>query len=85
MELIQREWNLQHFGSPSYIWESKLRTVRAALKKCMKEGFEDLNKQKINLQREIAAMQFRLEVEEMSTEQLKQEREMNIRILKVAR
>ena len=51
----------------------------------MKEGFEDLNKQKINLQRELAAMQLRMEVEEVSTEHLKQERELNIRILKATR
>ena len=71
MELIQREWNLQHFGSPSYIWESKLRTMRAALKKWVKEGFEDPNKQKINLQRELGTMESIMEVEEVSLEHLK--------------
>ena len=71
MELIQREWNLQHFVSPSYIWESKLRTVRAALKKWVKEGFEDPNKQKINLQRNLIAMHLKMEVEEVFTKNLK--------------
>ena len=33
MELIQREWKLQHFGSPNYIWESNLRAIRSSLKK----------------------------------------------------
>ena len=59
--------------------------MRETLKKWVKEGFEDPNKKKINLQRELEALQFRMEVEEVSTEHLKQERELNIIIIKAAR
>ena len=85
MELIQREWNLQHFGSPNYIWESKLRLVRETLKKWVKEGFENPNKQKIILQSDLAAMHLRMEVEEVFIEHLKQEKDMNIIIRKATR
>ena len=71
MELIQREWNTQHLGSPGYIWDSKLRTMKDALNKWVKEEFEEPNKQKINLQRELAALQYIMEVEEVSTKHLK--------------
>ena len=81
MELIQREWNIQHDKSPSYIWESKLRSARAALKKWVKEYFENPNKKKIKLQSELAAMQSRMEVDEVNPTHLKQEKELNIRIL----
>ena len=81
MELIQREWNLQHFRSRSYFWESKLRTVRATLNKWVKEGFESPNKHKIKLQGELATMQSRMEVDEVNPTHLKQEKELNIRIL----
>ena len=59
--------------------------MRASLKKWVKEGFEDPNKQKINLQKDLVAMHLKMEVEEVSTEHLKQERELSIRILKAAR
>ena len=85
MELIQREWNTYHFGSPSYIWESKLRAVKVALKKWAKEDFVDPIKQKISLQRQLAALQSRMEVEEVSIKHLKQEKELNLRILKASR
>ena len=85
MELIQRKWNTHHFGSPSYIWESKLRAMKVALKKWAKEDFEEPTKQKISSKRDLAALQRRMEVEELSTKHLKQEKELNLRILKAAR
>ena len=59
--------------------------MKAALKKWVKEDFEELDKQKINLHRELTAMQYIMEVEEVSPEHLKQEKELNIRILKATR
>ena len=85
LDLIQREWNLQHYGSLSYIWESKLRSARAALKKWVKEYFENPNKKKIKLQSELAAMQSRMEVGEMAPTHLKQEKELCTKILNAAR
>ena len=64
---------------------SKFRIVKDALKKWVKEDFEELDKQKINLQRELTAMQYIMEEEEVSPKHLKQEKELNIIILKAAR
>ena len=59
--------------------------MKVALKKWVKEDFEETTKQKICLQRDLGALQSMMEVEEVSTKHLKQEKELNIRILKVAR
>ena len=85
MELIQRKQNTHHFRSPSYIWESKLRAMKVALKKWAKEDFEEPTKQKISLQRDLAALQSSMQVEVVSTKHLKQEKELNIIILKDAK
>ena len=59
--------------------------MKVALKKWARKDFEEPTKQKINLQRDLAALQSIMEVEEVSTKHLKQEKELNIIILKVAR
>ena len=57
----------------------------STLNKWVKEDFENPNKQKIKLQSEFATMQSRMEVEEVYPAHLKQEKELKIIILKVAR
>ena len=59
--------------------------MRVALNKWVKEYFEDPNNQKINLQRELQAMQSRMEVGEVTLAHLKQEKELNTKILNAAR
>ena len=59
--------------------------MKASLKKWVKEDFEEPTKQKISLQRDLAALQSKMEVEEVSTKHLKQEKELDLRILKAVR
>ena len=74
LSLIQEEWNLQYFGSPNYIWESKLRSMRSSLKRWIKEGFKNPNQHKIELQIDLATLQSRMEVDEVTPTFLSQER-----------
>ena len=59
--------------------------MKVALKKRVKEDFEEPTKQKISLQRDSAALQRKMEVEELTTKHLKQEKELNLKILKAIR
>ena len=69
--LIQREWNLQHYEPPNYIWESKLISLQYALKRWVKKGFKNPNNHKIKLQIDLATLQSRMEVDEVTPVYLK--------------
>ena len=59
--------------------------MRSALKRWVKEGFKNPNDHKIKLQSDLATLQSRMEVDEVTPAYLKQEKEMNIKILNVAK
>ena len=83
--LIQGEWNLQHYESPNYSWESKLRSVRYSSKKWVKEDFKNPNSHKIKLQSDLAAIQSRMKANEVTPMNLKQGKELNTKILNASR
>ena len=78
---------MEHTSSwiPRLHLDSNLRAVKYSLKKLVKEEFEEPTKQKIFLQRDLATLKSIMDIEEVSTKHLKQEKEINIRILKATR
>ena len=84
-EIVQKAWNSNIYGSPSYIWESKLREVHYALKKWEKVSFKGPTLQQNQIQEDLATLQRKMEREEVITHYLNQEKEMNMRILKAER
>ena len=83
--LIQKEWNLQYFESPSYIWESKLRSVWSSLKRWVKAGFKNPSHHKIKLQNDLATLQSHMKVDEVTPAFLSQAKELSMKFLNVAR
>ena len=59
--------------------------MRSSLKRWIKEGFKNPNQHKIELQIDLATLQSCMEVDEVTPAFLSQEKEMNMKILSVAR
>ena len=85
MEIIQGAWNSNIHGSPSYIWESKLKATRLALKNWAKLSFKGPTFQKKQIQDDLVTFQKRMEDEEVTLVALNQEKELNMRMLRVSK
>ena len=81
MEIIQEAWNSKIFGSPSYIWESKLRATRFSLKHWAKLSFKWPSFQKKQIQDDLVSFQKRMEDEEVTMLALNHENDLNLRML----
>ena len=63
MGLIKNAWSLSCVGSPSFIWENKLRNVRYVLKNWAKLEYKNPSSMKIRLQYGLVALQSKMENE----------------------
>ena len=66
LEIIQEAWNSKIFGSPSYIWESKLRATRFSIKHWAKISFKGPSFQKKQIQDDLVSFQKRMEDKEVT-------------------
>ena len=85
MDIIKNAWNLQCQGSPSYIWESKLRCVRSVLKRWVKNEHKNPSHLRKRLKEDLAALHIWMEMKEVTPMVLIHENELNAKNLKVAR
>ena len=67
MGIVKNAWRLGFDGSPSYIWESKIRKVRNELKEWVKTEYQNTSSRKSQLQYRLSAMQSKMEKEEITS------------------
>ena len=72
-------------GSPSFIWESKLRRVRCDMKSWVKLDYISASNKKSQLQSGLAALHSKMEKEEITPLLISQEKDLSLNILKAAR
>lgn len=61
-DVVQQAW-VQHVeGSPTFIWETKLKRVRQALKNWAKNNYQELKMNKKKIKQELEEVQQRIEV-----------------------
>ena len=83
--IVKNVWGLACTGSPSYIWESKLRNVRTELKLWVKTEYRNAISRKRQLQFGIADLHSKIETKEITSIIISQEKELNLKILKATR
>ena len=67
MDIVKDAWRLDYIGSPSYIWESKLRKVCYELKAWMKTEYKSASNMKSQLQSGVADLHSKMEKEEITS------------------
>ena len=80
MGLIKNAWILSCVGSPSFIWENKLRNVRYELKEWVKMEYKNPSSRKSQLQYGLVALQSKMENEEITFLLIGQEKYLNHKI-----
>ena len=85
MDIIKYAWSKACVGSPSFIWEIKLRKVRYELKEWVKTKFKSPGSGKMQLQTTLVDLQSKLEGEEITPLLIRQEKDLNQKILIPAR
>ena len=85
MDIVKDAWRLACTGSPSYIWESKLRKVRYELKAWVQTKYKNTSSREIQLQSGLANLHSKMEKEEITHLFIRQEKELNLNILNATR
>ena len=85
LDLIQSVWNSTFSGSPSFIWESKLRVVCFALKNWATSSYSDPSITQKKFQSGLDSLHSKMELEEITHETIVQEKSLNFEILKATR
>ena len=81
MDIIKYAWSRPCVGSPSFIWESKLRKVQFELKEWVKTKFKSPGSRKTQLQSTLVDLQSKLDGEERTPLIINQEQNLNQKIL----
>ena len=79
MAIIKEAWKIDISGSPSFIWESKLRRIRSVLKAWVKLEYTSVSSKKIQLQTELSSLHSRMEREEITTFLISQEKDIEFK------
>ena len=74
MTIIRDAWRADISGSPSFVWESKLRRVRRDLKAWVKLDYTSASSKKNQLQSELSTLHSRMEREEITPYLISQEK-----------
>eukprot|EP00253_Pinus_taeda_P033497 PITA_33497 len=75
-KLIKDHWEMEVIGSPHYVWESKLKSLRAVIKQWAKENAILEKKKRIELHRQLEQWNHEKEDQQISKEEQSQENEM---------
>ena len=65
---VEKIWKQKISGSPSYIWETKLKTTRVRVKDWAKANYKEPQREKEELQQELAKIQEEMENKDNTTE-----------------
>eukprot|EP00253_Pinus_taeda_P014967 PITA_14967 len=74
MDTVQSAWQMDVNGSPSYVWEQKLKKVKSALKLWIKKSIQPPNRQRKEAISQLEGIQFEMENTFPSASELAQEK-----------
>eukprot|EP00253_Pinus_taeda_P009219 PITA_09219 len=74
MDIVQATWRMDVNGSPSYVWEQKLKNVKSALKVWIKKSIQSPNRQWKEAISQLEGIQFEMENTFPSASELAQEK-----------
>eukprot|EP00253_Pinus_taeda_P024453 PITA_24453 len=74
MDTVQSAWQMDVNGSPSYVWEQKLKKVKSALKLWIKKSIQSPNRQRKEAISQLEGIQFEMENTFPSASELAQEK-----------
>eukprot|EP00253_Pinus_taeda_P015595 PITA_15595 len=74
MDTVQSAWQMDVNGSPSYMWEQKLKKVKSALKLWIKKSIQPPNRQRKEAISQLEGIQFEMENTFPSASELAQEK-----------
>lgn len=74
LEIVQTAWYKEFAGSPSFVWEKKLKNVKYALKYWIKKAIKTLRSQRKEVVQQLADFQFGMEKTEVSSLELDKEK-----------
>ena len=72
-------------GSPSFIWESKLRRVQSVLKAWVKSYYTHASSKKSQFQSKFSSLHSKIERDKINPILISQEKDLSLKILKEAR
>eukprot|EP00253_Pinus_taeda_P008465 PITA_08465 len=61
LETVQAAWRMEVYGSPSFVWEQKLKNVKTALKAWIKKSMQPPNRQRKEAVTQLEGIQFDME------------------------
>eukprot|EP00253_Pinus_taeda_P020773 PITA_20773 len=61
LETVQAAWRIEVYGSPSFVWEQKLKNVKATLKAWIKKSTQSPNRQRKEAVIQLEGIQFDME------------------------
>ena len=80
--LVKEKWATEITGSPHYIWETKIKILRAAIKQWARDFAAEKEKRKIDLQRKLTEWNQEKEKAQDTEEDLKKENELYMELYK---
>ena len=85
MHIVSQDWSQYIDGSPSYVWEQKLKKTKVALKKWVKNTLNTPTNNKQEKVLELYEIQLEMEVSEIAKSQLALEQFAQIKTSQVFR
>ena len=83
--LVQQTWRQHVEGSPSYIWESKLRNVRNAVKNWAKSEYKEPKAKKLDVKAKIENLHHAMENQEYIKARKSQEEDLYSQLYSIRR
>ena len=80
LPIIKNAWNTYIIGSPSYIWDQKVKQVKNSLKLWVTKHYQEPKERNIELVNSLGILQEKMEKEEITRDLLYQEIELERRI-----
>lgn len=85
LDIVKNTWNKNFPGSPSFIWESKLRVVKIELKKWAKTSYKNPSSTRLIFQSKLSSLHQKMDNEEITTSILSHEKNIELDILRAAK
>ena len=73
MAVVDKAWSTSVFGSPSYVWEQKLKATKLALKEWVESSSNSPTTLRKMVVQQLADLQMQLESSDITTQALEKE------------
>eukprot|EP00253_Pinus_taeda_P032639 PITA_32639 len=85
LETVQAAWRIEVYGSPSFVWEQKLKSVKTALKAWIKKSTQSPNRQRKEAIFQLEGIQFDMEDIDPSATDLAKEKSAQKNVARLSR